>query len=389
MRIGFDVSQTGSTSKAGCGFYAQSLIACLIKKTQLLYQIVILPSFGDFYFDEQFQNQANSKVEGHLELGPTHANVKEAGQFWNSAALESSLPNLDIIHSNNFWCPLGISKAKLIYTLYDLGFLENPQSWTTEVNRIGCFEGAFRASLEADWIVAISDFSKNHFLRLFPYFPAERIQIIYPCTRFDNFLIETPIPERFQGLERQSFWLTVGTIEPRKNQRMLLKAYSTFIGLGGKPFPLVFAGGMGWMMEDFVQEIKQLGLSNFVIRLGYVSDKELRWLYQNCLANLYPSHFEGFGLPILEGMQFGAPTISSNTTSMPEVAGLAAILLDPNGPDQWAKSMLRIATDPILRESLGSAALERSRKFSWQKSAQELTELYEKALLSPKRSTLS
>jgi len=74
---------------------------------------------------------------------------------------------------------------------------------------------------------------------------------------------------------------------------------------------------------------------------------------------------------------------------MPEVAGLAAILLDPNGPDQWAKSMLRIATDPILRESLGSAALERSRKFSWQKSAQELTELYEKALLSPKRSTLS
>ena len=125
--------------------------------------------------------------------------------------------------------------------------------------------------------------------------------------------------------------------------------------------PLVLAGGKGWLMEDFQDYLAQLGISDRVILTGYVSDNELIWLYRNCYASLYPSVFEGFGLPVLEGMQFGAPTLSSNATSMPEVAGDAAILLSPHDPEAWTQAMLDLASDPDKRHRLGLAARDASQ----------------------------
>ena len=95
--------------------------------------------------------------------------------------VEEKLGNPGIIHSNNFWCPTNITRSRLIYTLYDIGFLHNPQ-WTSEENRVGCFEGVFQAASYADWIISISEYSKNHFLKIFPHFPEERIEVIYPCS---------------------------------------------------------------------------------------------------------------------------------------------------------------------------------------------------------------
>jgi glycosyltransferase involved in cell wall biosynthesis len=118
---------------------------------------------------------------------------------------------------------------------------------------------------------------------------------------------------------------------------------------------------------------------------GYVSDDELIWLYRNCYANLYPSLFEGFGLPVLEGMQLGAPTLTSNTSSMPEVAGDAAILLDPEDSEAWAQAMLRLAANPSVRTQLSLAALAQARGYDWQSSASALLGLYQEALAAPKR----
>ncbi len=108
--------------------------------------------------------------------------------------------------------------------------------------------------------------------------------------------------------------------------------------------PLVLAGGKGWLMEDF-RASQLLGLEADIVLTGYVSDDELVWLYRNCYANLYPSLFEGFGLPVLEGMQFGAATIASSATSIPEVAGDAAILLPPEDTEGWAQAMLGLAAN--------------------------------------------
>jgi len=128
-----------------------------------------------------------------------------------------------------------------------------------------------------------------------------------------------------------------------------------------------------------------LGIRAHVVMTGYVSDEELIWLYRNCFANLFPSLGEGFGLPILEGMQFGAPTLASNNTSMPEVAGEAAILLDPLETEAWAQAMLGLASQPRKRESLRQGSQVQASRFCWKRSAASLLELYEEAQATPKR----
>jgi glycosyltransferase involved in cell wall biosynthesis len=181
----------------------------------------------------------------------------------------------------------------------------------------------------------------------------------------------------------------VGTIEPRKNQLRLAKAYARYLALGGAPMPLVFAGGVGWLMDDFDNDFSKLNIAEKVIMTGYVSDDELIWLYRNCYANLYPSLFEGFGLPVLEGMQFGAPTVTSRSTSIPEIAGEAAILLDPLDIEGWAQVMLRLAANGVERDDLSASGRMQAGRFDWKRSALSLLQLYEEALSSPKRSMMT
>jgi glycosyltransferase involved in cell wall biosynthesis len=379
LHVGYDISQTGS-NKAGCGFYAHAIIRNLLEiSPEIAYSLY--PSFGDFYFD-RFMPITNQYKSG--KYGPRHISRHLAGNFWNNLEVERKLNNPDIIHANNFWCPVQLKNTKLIYTFYDMGFLQSP-NWTTETNRFGCYSGVFRASVAADWIVAISEASKAHYLEIFPHFPEERIKVIYPCSRFTDVNSSGVRPKSLKGIPEGGFWLSVGTIEPRKNQLLLAEAYAKYLAANGKPMPLVFAGGNGWLMQDFQEQLQKLGIENNTILTGYVSDEELIWLYKSCYASLYPSLFEGFGLPVLEGMQFGAPTITSNTTSIPEVAGSAAKLLMPNDIDAWTSSMLSLSHDLEERQRMSIAAIEQASKFSWKNSARELLQLYATVHEEPKR----
>jgi glycosyltransferase involved in cell wall biosynthesis len=381
MHIGFDITQTGSC-KAGCGHFSHALIQSLLGIASQ-HRYSLYPSFGDFYFDNCMP-LCNPYSGRDVHYGPRHLSREAARVFWNGAQVESALGHPDVIHANNFWCPLQLQSSRLVYTFYDMGFAVEP-AWTTETNRIGCFDGVFRSSLAADWIVAISKASRDHYLRLFPHFPADRIRVIYPCSRFADASLPGKRPKALAGFAEGTFWLSVGTIEPRKNQHRLAEAYARYLALGGLPMPLIFAGGKGWLMENFQKHLEELGIADQVIMTGYVSDDELIWLYRNCYANLYPSLFEGFGLPILEGMQFGAPTLTSNTTSLPEVAGDAALLLAPEDVEGWAQAMLELAGNRLKRDQLHAAARDQAGRFDWKRSAKTLLHLYEEALASPKR----
>ena len=347
-------------------------------------QYSLYPSFGDFYFDH-LMPLTNPYPGRNVNYGPRHVSRETARAFWTSNEAERLLGNPDVIHSNNFWCPTQISSSRLIYTFYDMGFLKDP-SWTTETNRLGCFDGVFKSAIAADWVVAISEASRAHYLQTFPHFPADRIRVIYPCSRFSNPSATGKRPKMLADTPTGEYWLNVGTIEPRKNQLNLAKAYARYLKLGGKPMPLVFAGGKGWLMEEFQKQLNHLGIAKSVIMTGYVTDDELIWLYRNCYANLYPTLFEGFGLPVLEGMQFGAATVSSHTSSIPEVAGDAAFLLPPKDIEAWAQTMLLLTNNTIERERLSKAAIEQAARFKWADSAQSLLQLYKDAVDSPKRS---
>jgi glycosyltransferase involved in cell wall biosynthesis len=380
MKICFDTSQTG-TSKAGCGFFAFALANALpvLAPDNNYY---FLQSFGDFFFDAVLSRRPASHKKNIL-TGPHIHSYDKAKNFWNSEELETSLNHPDIIHSNNFWCPTHIKTSRLVYTLYDLSFLEQPE-WTTEANRTGCLEGVFRASVAADWIVAISKASRDHFLKYFPHFPQDRLRVIYPASRFTAPDKVGTRPNALRDIPAGQFWLSIGTIEPRKNQNMLIEAYARYLALGGAPMPLVFAGGVGWKMDNFTNILDSLGLSSQIIMTGYVSDDELIWLYRNCYANLYPSFFEGFGLPVLEGMQFGAPTITSNSTSLPEVAGDAAILVEPKDMEAWSQSLLQLSRDKNLKNQFAEKSREQASHFTWESSASMMLALYQEAMALPK-----
>lgn len=382
MHIGFDISQTG-TGKAGCGYFAHALIKAMLELAPE-HRYSLFPSFGDFYFD--ILMPIDNPYSGRdVHYGPWHHTKDVARVFWAGNDTEASLGLPDIIHANNFWCPTQLLTSRLIYTFYDMGFVVDPACWTTEVNRVGCFDGVFRSAVVADWVVAISEASRTHYLSVFPHFPEDRIRVIYPCSRFADSSAKGERPKALDGVDVGSYWLNVGTIEPRKNQRNLVEAYARYLSLGGAPMPLVLAGGNGWLMDNFQKHLSELGVDAQIVMTGYVSDEELIWLYRNCYANLYPSMFEGFGLPVLEGMQFGAPTLTSNSTSIPEVAGYAAILLAPEDIEGWAQAMLRLSVNREERDQLSAAALEQAGRFDWKHSAASLLQLYEEALASPKR----
>lgn len=378
MKIGFDISQTG-TGKAGCGYLAHSLIGCLAG-TDTRHQYVLYPTFGDTVWDVNGPGATVHIERPNFRRGLAHPTLAEAQNFWRNppADFEAQLGAPDIVHANNFFCPRGLRRARLVYTLYDLTFLEYCET-ATEANRIACFAGVFQASLFADFVVAISQASRDKFLAAFPHYPADRVRVAPLASRFERAAGGTPSP-RLARLSAGGFWLNVGTIEPRKNQRGLLKAYARLKAHQGTCLPLVLAGGRGWLMEDFDSLIGELGLREDVLVLGYVEESELQWLYQNCFAFVYPSLYEGFGLPALEAMSLGAPVLTSNRGALPETVGSAGIFVDPSREEDLFQGMLKLAADDALRGRLSSDSLERAKEFSWTRTARKVLEVYEEVL---------
>ncbi|MEI8064087.1 MAG: glycosyltransferase family 1 protein [Verrucomicrobiota bacterium] len=383
MRIGFDISQTGPT-KAGCGWFADSLIQHLAKLDSKN-EYVLYPTFGDAYWDAAGPKTIPIIKQPNFRCGLSHSCHAKTQQFWRNppADLEAQLGTPDVVHSNNFFCPTNLAKARLVYTLYDLCFLEHPET-TSEANRLVCFNGVLQAGLHADLIIAISQYTRNHFMQIFPHYPADRIAVVHPASRLT--LQENIRPSgKLSRLQPDQFWLTVGTLEPRKNHRRLLHAYARQKTQTGKTFPLVLAGSRGWLMKDFDRLIQELRLHEDIILLGYVAENDLQWLYQNCFAFLYPSLFEGFGLPVLEAMTLGAPVIVSNCSSLPEIAGSAGLLVDPLQVEAIAYAMHNLTSGTVKRSTLRQQALMQARKFSWQTTAQQIHDLYRKVIQLPPR----
>lgn len=381
MKVGFDISQTGP-EKAGCGYLTDSLIRNM-EKVDRQNNYLLYPTFGDFFWDNHWSADTFQPTAPNFKRHRGHVSFDDAQAFWKSPPLnlETWLGNPDIVHANNYFCPDGIQNARLVYTLYDLSFVEAPE-WTTEANRLGCFAGVFRASLYADMILAISDYTRHHFLETFPHYPPERVKTIYVASRFNNVSIGEQ-PKRLGTLQARKFWLTVGTIEPRKNHIRLLRAYAALKQDVGGTYPLAIAGGKGWLMETFKQEIELLGLQDDVIYLGYVDDSELTWLYSNCFACVYPSLFEGFGLPVLEAMSLGAPVITSNVSSIPEIVGEQALLIDPLDEHDITRVMKQMVSGEIDRDHYKRSLVERAHSFSWEKTTQEVLKLYDDVLTLP------
>jgi glycosyltransferase involved in cell wall biosynthesis len=373
VKIGFDVAQT-CVDKAGCGWVADLLIKALID----------LAPEVDFYLYHQFGTWINDDVSSGTHLARagviepfTSMSPGRAREIWDLVECAGkSLPgDPDVVHSNCFQAP-STGRAKLIYTVYDVSFWAKPEL-TTEANRLVCQRGTLGAISRASGFVFISGSARKEFERILPDLCEKRgikTTVALLASRF-------PHVEKSRQQAPAAEWLAVGSLEPRKNYEQLLDAFESYWEQSRKKRRLVIAGGSGWKSERLRARIGTMEKNGMVNYLGYVEDTRLWELYKNAFGLIFPSHYEGFGLPIVEAMSQACPVITRKNTSLPEVGGEAAVYYDDTTRD-LVEQMLRLEEQSHLYIELSERALVQARRFSWANTAAKVFELYEQVLSS-------
>jgi glycosyltransferase involved in cell wall biosynthesis len=382
MRVGFDVSLTAEPM-AGCAIVADQFLRNLVPAFPSD-EFVPYPIFGDIRspnFLRATRPNAPNVSSPHFDLS-----LEDLVEAWDQQGpgFDAFLGDPDVIHANSFSCPRGVA-APIVYTLYDLSPIEMAV-FHTEQNRMLCFNGMYDAGLAAARFVAISESTRDRFLHWFPHVSADAVTVIPLAARpsITAHQSDTDIAATLAKFDvlPDEFWFAVGTIEPRKNYALLLDSYAQLLAeapAGQRPRPLCIAGQTGWLESSLEPRIRRLGLESHVRCLGFVDDRELTALYRSCLGFVYPSRYEGFGLPVIEAMACGAAVIAAGTTSLPEVVGDAGFLIDIQSADGCYSAMATLASDPVRRDELRAAARERAATFSWAEAARRVRDVYAQA----------
>ncbi|GGP25429.1 glycosyltransferase family 4 protein [Silvimonas amylolytica] len=283
---------------------------------------------------------------------------------------------IDIFHATDHYIPK-LSGIPLVATLMDPVPLMR-SDWVT-VKRRWLKNWLFKRSASwADHYITISDYVVGDLVEHFRI-PRERITPIHLGVdeRYFGRIDEARKQEVLTRLGlRPGFLLFVGTLQPRKNVGRVIDAFESLPAELQKVAPLVVAGRHGWSAEAEVERLKSIQARGAGHWLDYVTDEEKQVLLQSASALVFPSLYEGFGLPVLEAFASGLPVITSTVTSLPEVAGDAALLVDPERPDAIADAISRVLQDPALASSLSERGLARAQTFTWAETARRTAAVY-------------
>ena len=301
-----------------------------------------------------------------------------AWHYTGRPRLETLVGAADVVHATNYFLP-PTRRARRVLTIHDLAFAAVPE--VCPVDKVGPFAGDLgRFAREADAVIAVSEATKRDVVRFFDVSP-EKIAVVHHGKG-----------EHFRPVERDEaadwlrseykiegpFFLFVGTIEPRKNVAALVQAFANVAK--EMPHALVLIGGGGRGAGEVLALAEQLGVGDRVVRPGYVDAGELPWFYSGAEAFVFPSHYEGFGMPVLEAMACGCPVICADNSSLPEVAGGAAELVNATDVDGLAAAMVKVASDQTHRDGLVTRGLARAATFSWERCADETLAVYRAAM---------
>lgn len=293
--------------------------------------------------------------------------------------VELSRARLDLLHSPDFIPPFR-GRHKRVITVHDLTFLRYPQFLTAESRRYYNAQIARAVSI-ADRILADSHATKADLVDLLGV-PADKISVVWLAAD-ERFRPLSPAEARPRlealGLP-EVYLLFVGTFEPRKNVAGLLAAYRLLLDREPGAPRLVIAGRRGWLFDEALAQIDRLGLRERIVLLDAPSDADLLALYNGATALALPSYYEGFGLPVLEAMACGAPVVISDRGSLPEIAGEAALVADPDDPGALATALQRVSFEDDLRSELRRKGLARAAEFSWERCARETLAAYKRVL---------
>jgi glycosyltransferase involved in cell wall biosynthesis len=374
MRIGID-ARSVLKRRTGVGNYTFNLFQNLGKIDQENRYVL-------FYSHHKNLRSAIPQIENvNFESKFVRLPNKLLNLFWRTVrypSIETWVGKVDVFHSPNFELTPQ-KQGRSVLTIHDLCFLVY-EKYAIKSARLHYGRRIKSYAQRADVIITVSENSKGDIINYLGI-PPETIFVI-PEGKDDKFKPQND-PETVSEIRnkyglRRAFILHVGTLEPRKNLVGLIRAYHR--SRARKEYQLVMAGGKGWMYKEIFKTVGKLGLSREVIFTGYVPEDDLPALYNASSLFVFPSLYEGFGLPPLEAMACGTPVITSSVSSLPEVTADAAILVDPFNIEEIKDSIDSVLSDQELASSLKKKGLERAALFTWEKTAQKTLEVYRRVL---------
>lgn len=380
MNISFDAVPIINGKMTGVGW-------CEVGQTMAMAR---LHPEDNFYYSFFSRKDDHIKLE---KLAPFSENIGAniahfSGLLYRTASVVLPIPHKwffkqksDITHFFNYIAPPGVD-GKTVITVHDMVYRTYPETVRGRTKQI-LDMGLASSMKRADMIVTVSEFSKSEIIRYFPQHES-KIRVV-PCgvdlDRFKPCQQPERIPEvkKKLGIEGEYF-LYVGTIEPRKNLERLINAYNIFCQHEKDAPKLVLAGGKGWLYDGIFQRVTDLKLEDKVLFTQYISDEDMNPLMCGALAFVFPSIYEGFGIPPLEAMACGVPVLASNAASLPEVTGDCAVTCDPYSEEEIAEGLRRLYSDSELRADLSRRGLERAKTLTWDSSAEKLYSVYKELM---------
>ncbi|MBN3899014.1 MAG: glycosyltransferase family 4 protein [Nostoc sp. NOS(2021)] len=367
---------------SGVGFYVANLICALDvlqKDENFQLGVVHQPGLknwlrGDFSFPESFKHSSQQYL---LPLPVRISDLLLALAFKPTLSyFEKYFGFPDILHGTNY-SVYPCQNSLKVMNIYDLTFIKYPNYVDSVVKKYT--ERLKRCLQWTDLVLTISESSKKDIIEYLEVDPKKVYVTPLASRYYPNYLCE----EIAQSLEKQAnydfskpYLLFVSTIEPRKNINTLITAFNFLKEKYKVEHQLILIGKKGWNYEPIFAAIENSPWGNQIHHLNYLSNELVALFYSKADVFVYPSHYEGFGLPVLEAMTLGAPVVTSNTSSIPEVSGDAAILIDPNDPVQLAEAILKVISDSQLRQELINKGKARAKLFSWERTAKETLNAY-------------
>lgn len=372
MKIGIDGRAAIWYRGTGIGTYTYQLINSLNTLDLLNNYLIFMP-----------QNNNNSiSLNKNFFIKNISENI--SGSFWDEVNIPAILKNLDVnlyhVPQNGIKLPRD-KKCPFVITLHDVIPFKMPETVSTTYLKVFT-ENVPDIVKRSDAIITVSNFSKRDIVETLHY-PEDKVYVTYLANEdiykpMDKSM-SRQIVKRNYGIEND-YILYIGGFSPRKNITGLIEAFCKLKALYKSDIKLIIAGKKGISFEIYRKKAEELNIINDVLFPGFIALSDLPYLYSAAKLFVYPSFYEGFGLPPLEAMACGTPVIASNITSIPEVLDGSADLIDPHNAESITNSILKILEDDSYRESLISKGLKKSSSLSWDKTAKQTLEVYSKII---------
>jgi len=371
MRVGLD-GYPLSVPLTGVGHYTLELARALARNfpSDQFELVSPKPFAGTIFEDHTLPNLSFIKAKSSLVRG----------HWWSvGLPLYARRASFDLFHGTNYELPLWNNRRSVL-TIHDLSTLLFPGLHRPPLARRARMRLPLAAKM-ASAIVTPTEAVKREVCERLKVKP-EKITAIHEAPRscFRSVSVNESTPTRQRLGVENDFLLFVGTLEPRKNLLTLLTAFAQILRDTSLRPQLVIAGDEGWLMSETELFIKSAGITDRLLFTGYLQDEELRALYSSCKAFIYPSLYEGFGLPPLEAMACGAPVIASRIAALQEVLGGAALLIDPLDGASLTRAIVECFKDDKRREASKTRGIEHAAEFSWDQAARLTYEIYERTV---------